>query len=309
MALNIRRFIALPILLLLFFPLFASGSTTGVALAPTKTVTYCSPGGVSLLMDLYLPSHVLRSPAVILIHGGGLVSGDRQKIESARASLIVALVNSGYVVAPIDYRLGPHYGYLAQVQDVECAVRYLRANAVIYKIDTNGIGLYGDSAGGYLALMVASSQPAFNVGPNLKYSGAVEAVVDVSGPTDLTTIIAQADPKAPQAIPTLTKFIDTATGSDNPTHAMLWAASPISYISSRTSPSLMLYGLNDTLVAYAQGVEMQNAMQHAGIKSQLILVDNAGHVLNPISTNPNFPETPSQTQILQDEISFFNEHL
>ena len=308
MVLSIRLFIVSPILLLLFFPLFVSGSTTGVALAP-KTVTYCSPGGINLLMDLYLPSHVSGSPAVILIHAGGLVSGSRQTIESTRAKLIAALVKSGYVVAPIDYRLGPDYGYLAQVQDVECAVRYLRANAMTYKINTKEIGLYGDSAGGYLVLMVASSQPAFNVGPNPKYSGAVEAVVDVSGPTDLSTIIAQADPKAPQAIPTLTTFIDTATDSEDPNTAMLRAASPISYVSTRTSPSLMLYGLNDTLVAYAQGVEMQNAMQHVGIKSQLILVNNAGHVLNPISTNPHFAETPSQTQILQDEISFFNEYL
>ncbi len=110
-------------------------------------LTYCTTSdGVKLTMDLYQPRKMTApAPAVLYVHGGGWTGGD--KSDGAGLLFKEALVRRGYVMAAINYRLAPKYTFPAQIEDVKCAVRHLRANAAKYNIDPERIGAIGGSAG------------------------------------------------------------------------------------------------------------------------------------------------------------------
>ncbi len=99
------------------------------------------------------------------------------------------MAQQGYVSATIGYRLAPKHKFPAQVNDVKCAIRFLRAHADEYGIDPNRIGACGFSAGAHLAMMLGVVQKKDNLegdGGNPDQSSAVQAVVSYFGPTDLT---------------------------------------------------------------------------------------------------------------------------
>ncbi len=112
------------------------------------------------------------------------------------------LAAAGYVTATVEYRLSPEARYPAAVQDLKSAVRWLRAHASAYHIDTARIGLCGGSSGGHLAAFLGATNGdrRFDAGDNLQYSSSVQAVVDVDGPLDLTRPEESGkDPRKPSA--------------------------------------------------------------------------------------------------------------
>ena len=167
-----------------------------------STVEYCRPDGVPLAMDLYMPPAAVRSgrpaPVAMYVHGGGLVFGNRQRtgIGATLANHNGALFNPlqqqlnarGFVVASIDYRLSPSTPWPAQIEDAKCAVRFLSAHAADLDIDPDRIGVWGSSGGGQLAslLGLAGPQARFDCGQYSDQSSAVQAVVDMFGPSDFT---------------------------------------------------------------------------------------------------------------------------
>jgi acetyl esterase/lipase len=116
-----------------------------------------------------------RVPCVVVIHGGGWAGGSRE----AHDDITWKFAQRGYVSATLGYRLAPKHRFPAAVDDVQAAVRFLRANAEKYGIDPDRIGAIGFSAGGHLAMMLGVMDPG--EGP----SGKVNAVVSFFGPTDL----------------------------------------------------------------------------------------------------------------------------
>ncbi|HLK56291.1 MAG TPA: alpha/beta hydrolase, partial [Chthonomonadaceae bacterium] len=110
-----------------------------------KDVVYGTAGGTKLLLDVYRPQSVTgKRPGVVLVHGGGWVAGDK----SFYAPVGNLLAARGYVAFAIDYRLAPIFHYPAQVDDVQRAVRWVRAHAATYNLDPDRLGAIGDSAGG-----------------------------------------------------------------------------------------------------------------------------------------------------------------
>ncbi len=147
-----------------------------------RDVTYCTTDGIVLKMDLYLPSRSTTKPAPVAvnIHGGSWSFGDKTKSENQPE--IDELVARGYMVAAVNYRLAPAYKFPAQIEDVKCAIRFLRAHAADYALDPKHIGAFGCSAGGHLAAMlgVTDASDGFERGAYLDQSSRVHAVVTVS---------------------------------------------------------------------------------------------------------------------------------
>ena len=110
-------------------------------------VTYCTAeDGTDLKMDLYFPIKPAGpAPVVMFVHGGGWVSGTKADIPGL--SYFLQLARRGYLIASIDYRLAPKYKFPANIEDVKCAVRSLRAHAKQWNLDPKRIGAWGDSAG------------------------------------------------------------------------------------------------------------------------------------------------------------------
>ncbi|RKR84850.1 acetyl esterase/lipase [Mucilaginibacter gracilis] len=145
-------------------------------------LVYCRLGGRSLHVDVFYPPTKGKKliPAVLLIHGGGWRSGDRWQ----HWPMAQQIAGRGYVAITVEYRLSTEALYPAAVNDVKTAIRWVRANAKAYHIDTNKIALWGFSAGGQLATLVGTTGGSALFAGNgvyTKYSDKVQAIVDVDG--------------------------------------------------------------------------------------------------------------------------------
>ncbi len=265
--------------------------------ATYKDVTYCTPDGVAQKMDVLYPRTIGEKPlpVAVYIHGGGWTSGDK----ASGAGLLDTreILARGYVVVSLNYRLAPEYKWPAQITDVKCAIRHLRANAGMYKIDPNKIGVWGGSAGGHLVTMLGTTDKSagFDVGEYLDQSSRVQVVVDEFGPADLPKMFtANAQVVAGR--------IFGSTSRDDP---ILVKASPVTYITSDDPPFLILQGDQDQVVPMEQSQILHERLKAGGVQSTLVIVKNAGHGFTP----DGGAISPSRTELSKMIADFFDQYL
>lgn len=231
-------------------------------------VVYATVNGTPLHLDVYEPGdrdHETR-PAVILIHGGGWTRFDK----STMRGMGLFLARSGFVAFSVDYRLFQPPAtnrWPAQLDDVQRAVRWVRANAAKYQVNPQRIGAFGHSAGAQLASLLGMVETRDNSDPALaKYSSRVQAVVDVSGPADFTT---RRDPDA-------MAFFANFFGADYAQHPAIWRdASPAFHAAKNDAPFLIVHGTQDQDVPMAQAEELLAKLQAAGATASLVKIDDA----------------------------------
>ena len=126
-----------------------------------KGIEFSRPGGVPLLLDLYLPAEDTAAkpvPAVVHFHGGGWRVGERSSLGPVTDGFSLApferLAAAGFAVVSADYRLSSQAVFPAQLEDAKAAVAWLRTHAAEYNVDPDRIFAWGDSAGGHLACLV-----------------------------------------------------------------------------------------------------------------------------------------------------------
>jgi acetyl esterase/lipase len=265
-----------------------------------RGVVYCTDDGVALTMDIYYPSQASSTPtpAVLYVHGGGWEHGD-SSLGGVNAAIAQELTARGMLVAAVNYRLAPQHVWPAQIVDVKCAVRYLRANAQRYGIDPSKIGAWGGSAGGHLVSMLGTAGPnaGFDTGQYLQQSSSVQAVVDMFGPADLT-----AGGWGPYATSVVEQVFGAKPGQDN---GALAHASPVTYIQSNDPPFLIFHGAKDAVVPLSQSQELASRLQAADVSATLVTVQNAGHGFAPTGG----PISPTLTDITHAAVDFFNQRL
>lgn len=258
-----------------------------------KDVNYCTMEGVALKMDIYYPFSGSESPfpVTMFIHGGGWSSGD--KAYGAGAPEIPLLRSAGFLLVSVNYRLAPEYQFPAMIEDVKCAVRYLRAHASQYNLDPNHIGVWGTSAGGHLVALLGTTDASagFDVGEYLDQSSRVQAVMDMFGPTDLTAQFSESGNEKGERV---------FNGFD------LALASPVTYVSSDDPPFLILHGETDPGVPIEQSQILLAKLQAAGVPAELVTVANAGHDFKPEDGKTIYP---SREEIAQRVVEFFEEQL
>ena len=249
----------------------ATPSSPSVASAVefTPNVVYGRGGDVDLHLDIARPiDQIDPSPCVVFIHGGGWRMGDK----SMHAKHVQSFAQRGYVAATVQYRFCPKYRFPCQVEDVKCAVRYLRANADKYGIDQDRIGAVGFSAGAHLAMMLGTMDEADGLEGTGGWEGQaskVQAVVSYFGPTDFRT-----GPVPLTAEPLLNDFI----GGPRDDHEEAWhAASPAKYVNKGDAPMLLFQGTNDPLVPFTQAMQLATEMASTGIPGRVELIMKMGH--------------------------------
>ena len=242
-----------------------------------KDIAYVENGHARQKLDLYFPTNSTKNalPMVIYIHGGAWLEGSKEQCPA------LDLLNHGFAVASINYRLSQHALFPAQIEDCKAAVRFIRAHAKEWGIDPKKVGVCGTSAGGHLVAMLgtACEDKQFEVGAHLDQSSRPTCVCNFFGVSDLTTIHQQSDPQQSviqHQLPTSpeSKLIG-GTVADQPEQAR--AASPVFYVSKNDVPMLLLHGTKDRLVPYAQSVQLHEALKKAGVASELHTVEGAGH--------------------------------
>lgn len=265
---------------LLAADLFAQRTPAPKGFVAEYDVKYVPDGDAAQALDIFYPEKPAEKPLPLLvwIHGGGWSGG------SKNGAPFVNQLTRGYVVASVEYRFSQKAKFPAQIQDCQAAIRWLRANAKKYSIDPDRVGVGGASAGGHLAALVGTSggKNAFpKLGGNEDQSDRVQAVLDIFGPTNFWTVIAQAEADA--KVKNIFKWnngdpysrlIDAKLGEDK---AACDAVSPVHYVSKDNPPFLILHGDHDTLVPYAQSVELAELLTKAGVENTLQKLPGAGH--------------------------------
>jgi acetyl esterase/lipase len=238
-----------------------------------------------------------RAPAAVYVHGGSWVSGDYDSGGFIISSIGPALAARGFVVVSLNYRLGPHDHWPAQIVDVKCAIRYLRANARRYNINRAEIGAWGQSAGGYLVALLgtAGRSAGWDVGAYNGQSSSVQAVVDMAGPSDLLTMGDQGDAVlvAESFISLLGSVPSAELGAD------LHKASPTTYVRRGDPPFLILDSNNDEIVYPEQSEELAWYLGLARVPHELLTVHDGGHEFDTVS------EIPPESGVINAVVDFF----
>ncbi|PYJ18845.1 MAG: hypothetical protein DME96_00530 [Verrucomicrobia bacterium] len=259
-------------------PVMARRRPTEVANAAIqRDLVYKRINGAVLTLDLYCPEKVSGPlPVIVWIHSGGWSRGRKERCPA------VTLVQDGYAVASIDYRLTTTAPFPAQIEDCKAAVRWLRANASTYHLDPDHIGVWGHSAGGHLAALLGTSggvRELEGTGDNMSYSSRVQAVCVVSGPGDLLQLYrAATGPSGTEMNPKVKPALEALIGvpvEENKTKAM--AASPITYVSKDDPPFLMIHGEIDSTVPVSQAESFAAALKAAGVETTLEIAPGRGH--------------------------------
>jgi acetyl esterase/lipase len=234
-------------------------------------VVYANYGERALHLDLFVPkSGPAMKPAVVVVHGGGWLNGDKTKFRA----LSIALATRGYVTAAIEYRLGGEAKFPAAIHDCNAAVRWLRAHADEHGIDSNRIGAVGGSAGGHLVGLMATSNAVASLqgnGGNADQSSQLQAAVVMAGPLELATgPVADRSRKEPELSNSnkwLGKTVDEAP-------ELYRLASATTHISESTPPILFMTGEHDKP---ARNLEARRRLRKLGIQVELRVYKDGKH--------------------------------
>ena len=203
------------------------------------------------------------------------------------------MTSQEYLVVSVNYRLYPAGMFPAMIEDVKCAIRFLRANAGQFNLDPARIAAIGPSAGGHLVSLLGTSDPGagWDVGEYLDQSSRVQAVIAMAAVTDLTRSFPNADIETMKLI---------GFGEHN-----VLQASPINHVTEDDPPFLLIHGDRDDVVPAEQSQLMYDRLVQTGVPGQLLIVQNAGHSMS----GPDGASTPSLGEIHQIIVEFLAQHL
>ena len=247
-----------------------------------RDIVYSSAEGNGLTMDIFTPWHVemgneppVALPLLVFVQGSAWCTPDRSS-EHAQLALVAHM---GFVVATVGHRdMREGHPFPAFLQDVKCAIRYLRANAAQYGIDPERVLIWGTSSGGDTALLVGTTgdDPAYKTAEYAEQSDAVSAAVSCFGPTDVEALF-----KFLIDMPGASEIGAALAGSMD--EDRIWAAaremSPVNHVQpGRTyPPMLLLNGTADPIVPHAQMEAMVEKLESVGRPVEAYYVDNAEH--------------------------------
>ena len=238
-----------------------------------RDLAYVSGGHPRQVLDLYLPDLSSATPLIIWIHGGAFRMGSKED------RVPFELLEQGYAIASLNYRLSQHALFPAQIEDCKAAVRWLRAHADTYGLDPSRFASWGESAGGHLAAMLgtAGHERSFEVGEHLDVSSRVQAVLDFFGPTDFMQMDAHRLPEGMVHDTADSPESELVGGPIQERPAEVARANPITYVTPEAPPFLIVHGDRDPLVPYHQSTLLVAALEAAGVPVTFYTVVGAGH--------------------------------
>lgn len=305
---------------------------------PPRTYTYKTAAGCEIKADVYrLPGEDTR-PAILWLHGGALIFGDRGSVKEHQ---LERYLRAGYVVVSADYRLAPETKLPEIVQDLKDAYAWMREKGPgLFQIDPERIAVMGNSAGGYLTLMAG-----FCLTPRPKALVSFYGYGDITGAwtTRPSPEYAKWEPVAKQEA---YAAIGTAALSESPPYPRvefynycrqhgLWLAEvagiagsdpevqsaeardyrPVLHVTRDFPPTLLLHGTDDIDVPFEQSKRMAEALDQRQVEHQLIALAGYDHLFNvyPEGFPPQGPpaelKDPKVLAALDQVTAFLGKHL
>jgi acetyl esterase/lipase len=236
-----------------------------------RNISFASPAGHRLSLDVYQPVQHGRYPIAVQIYGGAWQRG----APSSNADFATWLASGGYVVIAVDYRHAPAFRWPAQIDDVDSALVWVRDHAADYDGDTSRVVLIGRSAGAHLA-MLAAYRPS---------PVRIRGVVSYYGPTDLADAYAHPPHPDPLDIRATERALLGAPPTSMP--GQYADASPISYATRALPPTLLIYGGRDHIVEARYGEAMGRALAASGTPMAALEIPWAEHAFDAVFNGPS----------------------
>jgi len=239
----------------------------------TKDIVFATVGDIPLALDLYQPKGKANNGLIVWIHGGAWRSGSKEKVP------ILGLVDKGWALASVNYRLSGQARFPAQSHDIKGAIRFLRANQKEYGLRANRVFVIGSSAGGHLAAQVGVTNGHAGlegaVGGDGKVSSDIQGIVSLYGASNLTTILNQSTPHGLSVrVPALDAFIG---GQPEDLVKETQLASPVFHVDKKDPPLLMIHGDQDPQMPINQSIELLGKYNELDLDVTFIPLHGAKH--------------------------------
>jgi acetyl esterase/lipase len=261
----------------------------------TPDLEYARVGEHRLMLDLYRPAGATRPPVIVWVHGGAWRSGSRKEMP------LTGLVDRGYAIASVDYRLSPVARFPAQVHDIKAAIRYLRAKQEELNINASRLAVAGSSAGGHLASLVGvtNGHPELEgkVGSHRNQSSSVQAIISLYGMSNLTTILNQSTPHGLRVRVPALRLLLGGLPEDQPRLARL--ASPVFHVDAQDPPLLLFHGDHDPQAPIAQSHELEERYRSVRRPCRFFVLPGSRHGGSEFT----------DTERLEEMARFLKEHL
>ena len=261
-----------------------AASFTFAAETSWTDIDYVGDGHIGHKMDIHLPENAKgNSKVIVLIYGSAWFSNK----DKAEAYKIYGkpLMDAGFAVATINHRASGDAKFPAQINDVKAAIRFLRANAKKYNLDTSFVGITGFSSGGHLSALAGATNGVRekssgdvkvsiegDLGKYKNYSSKVDAVVDWFGPIDMSRMQNCETYKegfSPEA---------ALVGGPSAEHPdMCKLLSPLTYLDKSDPKFLVIHGDDDDVVPICQSKFLVEELKKHGLLEDFIIVPKGKH--------------------------------
>lgn len=236
-------------------------------------IVYAKYGNIERKLQIIIPTQAgHKFPLIVFVQGS---AWRKQDIYCAIPNLS-HIAAKGYVIASVEIRDTDMEPFPAALEDVKCAIRFMRKNAAEYGIDTNNVAVWGDSSGGHLSLMTGLTIGDYNNGLYMEQSDEVSAVVDYYGVADILTlgkhnsILDHDAADSPEGL-----FLG---GKVKENIELAKKASPIYQdLDKNLPPFLIIHGDSDNIVHVTQSIDMYKALMEHGQRVLFYKVVGADH--------------------------------
>ena len=242
------------------------------AQSTNNNLEYARIGDRALSLDLHLPKEK-NPPVIVYVHGGAWRGGTKADVPIGK------MLEHGFAITSVDYRLSPEAPFPAQIHDIKAAIRFLRAKSELFHINTKRIAIIGASAGGHLAALVGvtngQSELEGKVGEHLDQSSDVQCIVSLFGASNLQTILPQSTEFGlKMRVPALQLLLG-GQPTEKPELAKL--ASPIAHLDKNDPPLLLIHGDADPQMSPQQSRDLALAYEALKLPVQLVIIPGAKH--------------------------------
>lgn len=259
-----------------------------------KDIEFTRIGDAKLALDAYLPTPAGKpTPCIVWVHGGGFVSGDKSGYPHV---LLNPILESGFAMISLNYRIAPRHPFPACVDDVEAGIAFIKARAAEFRVDPEKLVLMGESAGGLIVSVV---------GGRAKRENWVAGVISLFGEHDLITRVqenpcimdgrAEPIPAGGCLSPGLKALLNITSASPS-SMSIIRDASAVTYVKADMPPYLLIHGTREFHVPYEQAVSMHDRMKRAGADCTLISILGGSHGTGGWEKLPQAREYKEQTK-------------